>query len=152
MIISFLGSCYVDKTENHNAIKRNPFADWPDIQSILLDQLSPQNHSFGIPNLSVMSKPNVLVLGGMGFIGRNMVQYLVENDLANQIRSVDKVLASTANLGAGHAEAFNAANVEAMQANLTSEGAWLFIIFFIFFLTFCFLSWYQESLYSKRRK
>jgi len=72
--------------------------------------------------LSVMSKPNVLVLGGMGFIGRNMVQYLVENDLANQIRSVDKVLASTANLGAGHAEAFNAANVEAMQANLTSEA------------------------------
>eukprot|EP00339_Tiarina_fusa_P022615 CAMPEP_0117024330 /NCGR_PEP_ID=MMETSP0472-20121206/18085_1 /TAXON_ID=693140 ORGANISM="Tiarina fusus, Strain LIS" /NCGR_SAMPLE_ID=MMETSP0472 /ASSEMBLY_ACC=CAM_ASM_000603 /LENGTH=365 /DNA_ID=CAMNT_0004730741 /DNA_START=21 /DNA_END=1118 /DNA_ORIENTATION=+ len=69
-----------------------------------------------------MSKPNVLVLGGMGFIGRNMVQYLVENDLANKIRSVDKVLPSTANLGAGHAEAFAAPNVQAMQANLTSDA------------------------------
>ena len=69
-----------------------------------------------------MSKPNVLILGGVGFIGRNLVQYLVENNLANQIRAVDKVLTSTANLGAGHAEAFNAPNVEVMQANLTSVG------------------------------
>merc|ERR1711879_377261 len=51
-----------------------------------------------------------------------MVQYLVENDLANKIRSVDKVLPSTANLGAGHAEAFAAPNVQAMQANLTSDA------------------------------
>jgi len=67
-----------------------------------------------------MSKPNVLILGGIGFIGRNLVQYLVENNLANQIRAVDKVLPSTANLGAGHAEAFQAPNVEFMQANLTA--------------------------------
>jgi nucleoside-diphosphate-sugar epimerase len=39
-----------------------------------------------------------------------------------QIRSVDKVLTSTANLGAGHSEAFQNPNVEAMQANLTSEA------------------------------
>ena len=69
-----------------------------------------------------MSKPNVLVLGGTGFIGRNMVQYLVENDLCNKIRSVDKSLVSTANLGAGHAEAFQAPNVQAMQATLTTDG------------------------------
>jgi len=67
-----------------------------------------------------MSKPNVLVLGGMGFIGRNMVQYLVENQLANKIRCVDKVLPSTANLGAGHDEAFKNEKVQFMQANLTS--------------------------------
>jgi len=71
---------------------------------------------------ATMSKPNVLVLGGMGFIGRNMVQYLVENNLANKIRAVDKVLPSTANLGAGHAEAFEAPNVEFMQSNLTSAA------------------------------
>jgi len=29
-----------------------------------------------------MSKPNVLVLGGLGFIGRNFVEYLVDNNLA----------------------------------------------------------------------
>jgi len=50
------------------------------------------------------------------------VQFLVENNLANKIRSVDKVLASTANLGAGHAEAFENPNVQAIQANLTSEA------------------------------
>ena len=65
-------------------------------------------------------KPNVLILGGVGFIGRNLVQHLVENNLANQIRAVDKVLTTTANLGAGHAEAFQAPNVEVMQANLTA--------------------------------
>jgi len=67
-------------------------------------------------------KPNVLVLGGTGFIGRNLVQYLVENNLANKIRSVDKSLVSTSNLGAGHAQAFEAPNVQAMQATLTSEA------------------------------
>jgi len=69
-----------------------------------------------------MSKPNVLILGGVGFIGRNLVQHLVDNNLANQIRAVDKVLTTTANLGAGHAEAFQAPNVEVMQANLTATA------------------------------
>jgi len=67
-----------------------------------------------------MAKPNVLILGGVGFIGRNLVQYLVEKNLANQIRAVDKVLISTANLGEGHVEAFQAPNLEVMQANLTA--------------------------------
>merc|ERR1712137_1020303 len=71
---------------------------------------------------NMSGKPNVLVLGGTGFIGRNLVQYLVENNLANKIRSVDKSLVSTSNLGAGHAQAFEAPNVQAMQATLTSEA------------------------------
>ena len=36
--------------------------------------------------------PKVLVLGGVGFIGRNFIAYLIENDLAKSIRVVDKVL------------------------------------------------------------
>lgn len=120
------------------------------------NQLCNLNKSFG-KNLFVfcvlalrMSKPNVLILGGMGFIGRNMVQYLVENSLANKIRSVDKVLASTANLGAGHAEAFENPNVLAMQANLTSEGMTaktynkLESLLIFFFTT----SWYPKSFHS----
>lgn len=35
-------------------------------------------------------KPRVLVLGGVGFIGRNLVKYLVENDLCSYIRVCDK--------------------------------------------------------------
>jgi len=38
------------------------------------------------------SKPNVLILGGLGFIGRNLVEYLVDNNLAGKIRIADKGL------------------------------------------------------------
>jgi len=67
-----------------------------------------------------MSKPNVLVLGGVGFIGRNFVKYLVDKNLAARIRVVDKVLPSIAFLGQEHQDAFNNPIVEFMQGNLTS--------------------------------
>jgi nucleoside-diphosphate-sugar epimerase len=35
---------------------------------------------------------NVLIAGGTGFIGRHLVSYLVENNLADHIRVVDKVI------------------------------------------------------------
>jgi len=70
-----------------------------------------------------MSKPNVLVLGGVGFIGRNFVQYLVANNLAGKIRVVDKVLPSTAFLGQPHQNAFNNPIVEYTQGNLTSAAS-----------------------------
>jgi nucleoside-diphosphate-sugar epimerase len=67
-----------------------------------------------------MSKPNVLVLGGVGFIGRNFVKWLVDHGVANKIRVVDKVLPQTAFLGKAHQDAFNHPSVEYKQANLTS--------------------------------
>jgi nucleoside-diphosphate-sugar epimerase len=67
-----------------------------------------------------MSKPNVLVLGGVGFIGRNFVKFLVDHNVAGKIRVVDKVLPSIAFLGPDHQEAFNHPSVEFMQGNLTS--------------------------------
>jgi len=70
-----------------------------------------------------MSKPNVLVLGGVGFIGRNFVKYLVDNNVAAKIRVVDKVLPSTAFLGADHQNAFNNPIVEYVQGNLTSPAS-----------------------------
>jgi nucleoside-diphosphate-sugar epimerase len=69
-----------------------------------------------------MSKPNVLVLGGVGFIGRNLVKYLVDNNLAAKIRVVDKVLPAIAFLGEEHQAAFNNPIVEFMQGSLTSTG------------------------------
>eukprot|EP01111_Echinosteliopsis_oligospora_P005390 TRINITY_DN186_c0_g1_i1.p1 TRINITY_DN186_c0_g1~~TRINITY_DN186_c0_g1_i1.p1 ORF type:complete len:387 (-),score=108.16 TRINITY_DN186_c0_g1_i1:139-1239(-) len=39
-----------------------------------------------------MSKPRVLILGGCGFIGRNLVKYMVENELASKLRVVDRML------------------------------------------------------------
>eukprot|EP01089_Gocevia_fonbrunei_P007359 TRINITY_DN1844_c0_g1_i1.p1 TRINITY_DN1844_c0_g1~~TRINITY_DN1844_c0_g1_i1.p1 ORF type:complete len:368 (-),score=88.95 TRINITY_DN1844_c0_g1_i1:50-1153(-) len=70
-----------------------------------------------------MSKPNVLIFGGVGFIGRNFVKYLVDNNLAGNIRVVDKVLLPTAFLGEAHQKAFEASNVEFKQGNLTREDS-----------------------------
>eukprot|EP01113_Clastostelium_recurvatum_P001200 TRINITY_DN104_c0_g1_i1.p1 TRINITY_DN104_c0_g1~~TRINITY_DN104_c0_g1_i1.p1 ORF type:complete len:364 (-),score=134.52 TRINITY_DN104_c0_g1_i1:116-1207(-) len=67
-----------------------------------------------------MSKPNVLVLGGVGFMGRNLVRFIVDNKLAGHVRVVDKVLPSTAFLG-DFAEAFN--HVEYLQGSLTSVAS-----------------------------
>jgi len=67
-----------------------------------------------------MSKPNVLVLGGVGFIGRNFVKFLVDNNLAAKIRVVDKVLPAIAFLGQEHQAAFDNPIVEFLQGNLTS--------------------------------
>jgi len=68
-------------------------------------------------------KPKVLILGGVGFIGRNFVKYLVDNNLASYIRVVDKVLPPTAFLGKVHQDAFESSNVEFKQGNLTSPAS-----------------------------
>jgi nucleoside-diphosphate-sugar epimerase len=64
--------------------------------------------------------PTVLVLGGLGFIGRNFVPYLYENKLASEIRVVDKSLLLTANLNPRQREAFE--NVEVKQKDLVDPG------------------------------
>ncbi|KAJ3310706.1 hypothetical protein HDU76_003310 [Blyttiomyces sp. JEL0837] len=69
-----------------------------------------------------MSKPKVLVLGGVGFIGRNFVTYLVDNDLASKIRVSDKALPATAYLSPTHKKAFDDPRVEFKQANLVNAA------------------------------
>lgn len=63
---------------------------------------------------------NVLVLGGVGFIGRNFVTYLVKNALVAHVRVVDKVLPATAYLTPSQKEAFSDPKVEFKQANLVN--------------------------------
>jgi len=69
------------------------------------------------------SKPAVLILGGVGFVGRNFVKYLVDNNLCSYIRVVDKVLVPTAFLGEIHQKAFDSKIVEFQQGNLTREAS-----------------------------
>ncbi|XP_025419035.1 uncharacterized protein LOC112689508 [Sipha flava] len=69
-----------------------------------------------------MSGDRVLVLGGCGFIGRNMVKYLVDNNLASFIRVVDKVPPQIAWLNDDHKEAFQSSSVEFHSANLINQG------------------------------
>ena len=105
-----------------------------------------------------MSKPNVLVLGGVGFIGRNFVHYLVKNNLAGKIRVIDKVLPATAFLSAEHAASFENPIVEYKQASLTNQGLFCLILLFGCFSTFfsvdshVFFSCCRKSLYSRRRQ
>jgi len=66
-----------------------------------------------------MSKPRVLVLGGTGFIGRNLVQYLIENDLTSKVRVADKMLPSLAGLSEHQKTIFQ--KVEFKQINLSRQ-------------------------------
>ncbi|XP_003388585.1 PREDICTED: uncharacterized protein LOC100639369 [Amphimedon queenslandica] len=66
-------------------------------------------------------KPRVLVTGGVGFVGRNFVQFLVENNLASKIRVIDKVPPSTGWLNDKHKEIFK--SVDFCQANLSNPSS-----------------------------
>jgi len=70
------------------------------------------------------AKPNVLVLGGLGFIGRNMVEYLIDNGLVGKIRVADKVLPDLAGLTDKQMKLFKGdqAVVDFKQANLAREA------------------------------
>eukprot|EP00039_Didymoeca_costata_P019561 m.338024 g.338024 ORF g.338024 m.338024 type:complete len:371 (+) comp18292_c0_seq1:182-1294(+) len=70
-----------------------------------------------------MSKPAVLVLGGCGMVGQNLVKHLVDNDLAAKIRVADKVPPMMAYLLPEFKAAFDAPIVEFMQGNLASEAS-----------------------------
>jgi len=63
---------------------------------------------------------NVLILGGVGFIGRNLVKYLVDHQPDTNIKVLDKVLLATSFLSAEHKAAFDSPNVTVKQANLSS--------------------------------
>ncbi|XP_026816815.1 uncharacterized protein LOC113556204 [Rhopalosiphum maidis] len=70
-----------------------------------------------------MSKDRVLVLGGCGFIGRHLVKYLVDNDLASAVRVVDKVPPQIAWLNDDHKVAFESPIVEFISANLINQSS-----------------------------
>eukprot|EP01114_Cavostelium_apophysatum_P008476 TRINITY_DN209_c0_g1_i1.p1 TRINITY_DN209_c0_g1~~TRINITY_DN209_c0_g1_i1.p1 ORF type:complete len:367 (-),score=128.85 TRINITY_DN209_c0_g1_i1:122-1222(-) len=70
-----------------------------------------------------MSKPNVLILGGLGFIGRNLVEYLVDNNLAGKIRVADKGLPELVGLSKKQLEIIkNKDVVDVKQLNLAREA------------------------------
>lgn len=67
--------------------------------------------------------PKVLVMGGGGFIGRNVVKYLVDNKLAGKIRVADKTPLGVQNLNEEHKKVFDQKQiVEFMQADLAKDA------------------------------
>jgi hypothetical protein len=75
---------------------------------------------FGLTLLMADNKPRVLILGGCGFVGRNLVVYLVKNDLAASIKVADKSLPMTSWLTPEQKECFD--KVTFIQANLAKEN------------------------------
>lgn len=68
-------------------------------------------------------KPRVLVLGGCGFIGRNLVTYLYNNKLASRICAVDKLLYQIAGLSEAEKAVFEDKDIVTVkQADLASEA------------------------------
>ncbi|XP_074096679.1 uncharacterized protein LOC141525885 [Cotesia typhae] len=63
-------------------------------------------------------KPGVIILGGCGFIGRNLAAYLVKKELVSYIRIVDKVPPQTAWLNKKHQLIFENPIIEFKSANL----------------------------------
>ncbi|KNC98418.1 NAD-dependent epimerase/dehydratase [Spizellomyces punctatus DAOM BR117] len=67
--------------------------------------------------------PVILVLGGVGFIGRNFIAYIIDNNLVDHVRVADKALPATAYLSDKHKKVFDDKRVEFKQANLTNTAA-----------------------------
>ncbi|KAG2226452.1 hypothetical protein INT45_014196 [Circinella minor] len=68
-----------------------------------------------------MTSSSILILGGVGFIGRHFVHYVVQNNLAQYICVVDKVLPQTAYLSEAHKASFK--KVEFRQGNLINPAS-----------------------------
>ncbi|KAI8947994.1 NAD(P)-binding protein [Xylaria longipes] len=66
-------------------------------------------------------KPSVLIIGGLGYIGRFLAKYIHDNSLASELRLVDKVLPQLAWLAPEFETACSAANF--MQADASREQA-----------------------------
>lgn len=64
-------------------------------------------------------KPTVLIVGGLGYIGRFLALHIHKNDLASEVRIVDKVLPQLAWLAPEFEEA--CAGSKFMQADASRE-------------------------------
>jgi nucleoside-diphosphate-sugar epimerase len=69
-----------------------------------------------------MSKPRVLVLGGVGFIGRSLVKKLVDAEACSLIRVCDKSIPVISYCSAAHRAALEADVVEFSQCDLVQDA------------------------------
>ncbi|KAK2957686.1 putative NAD-dependent epimerase/dehydratase family protein [Blattamonas nauphoetae] len=65
-------------------------------------------------------KPKFLILGGLGFIGRNILAYLIDQKVASKIRIADKAIPETASLSDYFMAYLNQPYVERIQCNLSN--------------------------------
>jgi nucleoside-diphosphate-sugar epimerase len=70
--------------------------------------------------MAAPAKFTALVLGGTGFIGRNLVKLLLDSGSCSLVRSVDKVFPQTAFLSKEHAAVYDNPACQFIQGNLSS--------------------------------
>ena len=68
-------------------------------------------------------KPSVLIIGGLGYVGRFLALYIHTNELASEVRIVDKILPQLAWLAPEFQEA--CAGPKFMQADASRERAFV---------------------------
>uniref|UniRef100_A0A1B6M4V8 NAD-dependent epimerase/dehydratase domain-containing protein n=1 Tax=Graphocephala atropunctata TaxID=36148 RepID=A0A1B6M4V8_9HEMI len=68
-------------------------------------------------------KPRVIIFGGCGFVGRNLVEYMITNELVSGLRVVDKVPPQIAWLNKQLQDIFDDPLVEFKSVNLIIQGA-----------------------------
>ena len=68
-----------------------------------------------------MEKKDWVILGGVGYIGRNLVKHLVENSLANSILVVDKSIPEMSHFHPMHEQAFSHESVRRLQMDLSRD-------------------------------
>lgn len=86
---------------------------------------------FGLYCSATMAR--VLILGGVGFVGRNLVQYLVSNNLVSKICVADKVLPEVAGLSESELAIFKGDKVTFKQCNLARDGPCFVVVDPLFF-------------------
>ena len=66
--------------------------------------------------------PSVLVLGGLGFIGKNLVKYLIDYDIAAEIRVADKILTQMGYMNEDFEKVFASDKISFVQADLYANA------------------------------
>ncbi|MCJ1478927.1 hypothetical protein MMC13_007611 [Lambiella insularis] len=85
----------------------------------MTDAAHSQNGAGASSSLNDSEKPSVLIIGGLGYIGRFLALHIHKNNLASEVRLVDKVLPQLAWLAPEFAEACS--QDKFMQADATRE-------------------------------
>ena len=75
---------------HHSATPHASFARISAAGTPSADRSASQRDRTDLPHDEMATKPRWLIAGGMGMVGRNVVKYLIDNNLASDIRIADK--------------------------------------------------------------